>query len=187
MAIDPTSTLVATGSADSTVKVWDIAGGFCTHNFKGHGGVISAVLFHPDRTKWSLFSGADDCTVRVWDLQTRKQAACLESHVSVIRGLAVSNSGKTLISGSRDKVVNVWDLASFKLATTYPIYETLETIGILQKSKIATIGDKDVSDKELFYTAGDSGFIRIWDLRSGELIAKQKEEQGSKSGVSDVL
>ncbi|KAF9182509.1 U3 small nucleolar RNA-associated protein 13 [Haplosporangium sp. Z 767] len=187
MAIDPTSTLVATGSADSTVKVWDIAGGFCTHNFRGHGGVISAVLFHPDQSKWWLCSGADDCTVRVWDLKSRKPVAVLESHVSVIRGLAVSNSGNTLISGSRDKVVNVWDLTTMSLATTYPIYETLESIGILQKSKFQTIGNKDVSDKEMFYTAGDAGIIRIWDLKSGELIAKQKEEQGSKSGVSDVL
>ncbi|KAF9378500.1 U3 small nucleolar RNA-associated protein 13 [Podila verticillata] len=187
MAIDSTSTLVATGSADSTVKVWDIAGGFCTHNFKGHGGVISAVLFHPDQSKWWLCSGADDCTVRIWNLKTRKQVAVLESHVSVIRGLAVSNSGNSLISGSRDKVVNVWDLTAMKLATTYPIYETLETVGILQKSAVQTIGDKDVSDKEMFYTAGDAGIIRIWDLRSGELIAAQKEEQGSKSGVSDVI
>jgi len=110
-----------------------------------------------------------------------------ESHVSVIRGLAVSYSGNTLISGSRDKVVNVWDLTTMKLATTYPIYETLETVGILQKSKIQTIGGKDVSDKELFYTAGEGGIIRIWDLKTGDLVAKQKEEQGSKSGISDVL
>ncbi|KAG0318916.1 U3 small nucleolar RNA-associated protein 13 [Linnemannia gamsii] len=187
MDIDRTSSLVATGSADGTVKVWDIAGGFCTHNFKGHGGVISAVLFHPDQAKAWLYSGADDCTVRVWDLKTRKGLAVLESHVSVIRGLAVTHSGNTLISGSRDKVVNVWDLTTMKLATTYPIYETLETVGILQKGKIQNIGDKDVSDKDMFYTAGDAGVIRIWDLRSGELIAKQKEEKGSKSGISDVL
>ncbi|KAF9586347.1 U3 small nucleolar RNA-associated protein 13 [Lunasporangiospora selenospora] len=187
MAIDPTSSLVATGSADSTVKVWDIAGGFCTHNFKGHGGVISAVLFHPDQSKWWLCSGADDCTVRIWDLKKRKAVAVFESHVSVIRGLAVTNSGNTLISGSRDKVVNVWDLTKLKLATTYPIYETLETVGILQKNKFTSIGDVDVTDKELFYTAGDSGVIRIWDLQSGALVAKQKEEQGSKAGISDVL
>ena len=31
MAYDPTGTLVATGSADRSVRVWDIKGGFCTH------------------------------------------------------------------------------------------------------------------------------------------------------------
>lgn len=133
------------------------------------------------------YLGSIFCSLCIFNCYSLRQVAVLESHVSVIRGLAVSNSGNSLISGSRDKVVNVWDLTAMKLATTYPIYETLETVGILQKSAVQTIGDKDVSGKELFYTAGDAGIIRIWDLRSGELVAAQKEEQGSKSGVSDVM
>ena len=47
MDTDPTQTFVATGSADSTVKVWDIRKGYCTHNFKGHAGIITALAFHP--------------------------------------------------------------------------------------------------------------------------------------------
>ncbi|CAN0277644.1 unnamed protein product, partial [Hapterophycus canaliculatus] len=42
-----TGTLVATGSSDSTVKVWDVERGYCTHNFRGHKGVVSVVAFHP--------------------------------------------------------------------------------------------------------------------------------------------
>lgn len=72
MDADRTSTLVATGSADSTVKVWDVDKGYCTHNFKGHGGVVSAVKFHPDKHKWILVSGADDCQIRIWDLMKRR-------------------------------------------------------------------------------------------------------------------
>lgn len=72
MDIDRTSTLVATGSADSTVKVWDIDKGYCTHNFRGHGGVVSAIKFHPSKDRWTLVSGADDCQIRVWDLKSSK-------------------------------------------------------------------------------------------------------------------
>lgn len=31
-----------------SVRVWDVEKGFCTHSFKGHQGVVSRVLFHPD-------------------------------------------------------------------------------------------------------------------------------------------
>lgn len=51
--------------------------------------------------------------------------AVLKSHVSIIRGLDVSNDGKYLISGSRDKVANLWDLNKKKLIKTFPIYEVL--------------------------------------------------------------
>lgn len=72
MDIDRTSTLVATGGADGVVKVWDIDRGYCTHVFRGHRGVVSAVKFHQYEGQWYLASGADDCEIRIWDLQKRR-------------------------------------------------------------------------------------------------------------------
>ncbi|KAG1081509.1 hypothetical protein G6F42_022922 [Rhizopus arrhizus] len=188
MDIDPTSTLVATGSADASIKVWDIDKGYCTHNLKGHGGVISAIKFHNFNGKWYIASGADDCQVRIWDLQTRSCIAVLQSHVSVIRGLDFSADGKFLISGSRDKVVNVWDWQAKELRATYPIFETLETVGFLEKNvKLAGKFGKNWQDADIFYTAGDSGLVKLWDLKSGKLIKAQEPEKNSKHTISDVV
>ncbi|CAG8756555.1 10497_t:CDS:10, partial [Cetraspora pellucida] len=184
MDIDPTSSLVATGSADSTVKVWDIEGGFCTHNFRGHGGIISALKFHLENNRWTLVSGADDCNIRIWDLQERKCIAVLKSHVSVIRGLDMSNDGRFLISGSRDKVVNVWDFDKKILLKTFPIFETIETLGVLQLH--TTIKNME-EDFELFYTGGDKGIIRIWDIKTGKLIQTQEPEKNTKHVISDII
>ena len=41
MTVDKTSTLLATGSSDMTIKVWDIDRKYYTHNLKGHKGVIT--------------------------------------------------------------------------------------------------------------------------------------------------
>ncbi|RKP08927.1 quinon protein alcohol dehydrogenase-like superfamily [Thamnocephalis sphaerospora] len=120
MDIDETSTLVATGSADSTVKVWDIDGGFCTHNFRGHSGVVSAVRFHPHAQRLWLATGADDCQVRVWDLNTRECIATLDSHTIETVGLlnaGVVVGGKPLkhqaFYTAGDKgVIRVWDYES---------------------------------------------------------------------------
>lgn len=69
MAYDATGTLVATGSADRTVRVWDIERGYCTHNFKEHTEIVQHLKFHPDPNRLSLLSCSEDCTIRVYNLE----------------------------------------------------------------------------------------------------------------------
>ena len=132
---DPTSTYLASGSADGVVKVWDIIRGFVTHVFKGHGGVVSALAFSYPQDMGSiiqnktmhLITASVDTRIRIFNLVEGastssgggKPEAVLEGHVSVPRGLDVSSDGKWLISGGRDSVVLIWDLSSSKnLSTT---------------------------------------------------------------------
>jgi U3 small nucleolar RNA-associated protein 13 len=68
LVMDMNASLLATGSADSTVKCWDVLKGHCTHNFKGHSGIVSLVKFHPDQKRGLLVSASDDCKIRLWDL-----------------------------------------------------------------------------------------------------------------------
>ncbi|KAG6878129.1 hypothetical protein C0993_011843 [Termitomyces sp. T159_Od127] len=125
--VDPTSTYLASGSADGVVKVWNIRNGFVTHVFKGHGGIVSALTFdYPQdmssvarQQKMRLITGSVDTRLRVFDLTATsdsarggKPEAVLEGHYSVPRGLDVSLDGKWLVSGGRDSVVLIWDLSS---------------------------------------------------------------------------
>jgi|GEM_PF-6975944 len=120
MAVDPTSSLLATGSADGSVKIWDMRGGYCTHVFRGHGGVISALCWHvesPSKAgrRVQLFTGCVDGKVRVWDLHGHKKAmhakpsAVLNAHAGVVRGISLSSDGQTLVSGARDQTLVFWD------------------------------------------------------------------------------
>ena len=125
---DPTSTYLASGSADGVVKVWDIMRGFVTHVFKGHGGVVSALAFSYPQDVGSiiqnktmhLITASVDTRIRIFNLVEGastssgggKPEAVLEGHASVPRGLDVSLDGRWLISGGRDSVVLIWDLFS---------------------------------------------------------------------------
>lgn len=51
MACHSSGGLLATAGADKKVLVWDVDGGFCTHFFRGHGGVVTTVIFHTDPNK----------------------------------------------------------------------------------------------------------------------------------------
>ncbi|KAI9223624.1 WD40-repeat-containing domain protein [Blastocladiella britannica] len=151
MAVDSTGTLVATGSADSTVKVWDIAGAFCTHNFKGHSGLVTAIAW----TGLTLVSGGEDGAVRVWDLHARKCAAVLANHVSAVRGIAFLDNGATLVTGGRDKVLVVWDLASRKVRRTVPVWDALEGVAAMPGSSF---------DQSVVLCAGEKGAVHVVSL-----------------------
>ncbi|KAJ8330858.1 U3 small nucleolar RNA-associated protein 13 [Batrachochytrium dendrobatidis] len=176
MDVDSTSTLVSTGSADSTVKVWDVDRGYCTHNFKGHGGIVSVVKFHPNPKNLLLVSGSDDCKICLWDLNSRLCIAALTSHVSVIRGLDFSPDGEFLFSGSRDKVINKWNLKALELTKTIPIFESIEALSIVNHNNTHVI-----------CTGGDKGIVRLWDMETGELILAQEKDINSHHQISGMI
>jgi U3 small nucleolar RNA-associated protein 13 len=184
MDFDATSTLFATGSADSTIRVWDCEGGFATHLFKGHRGLVTALKFEQDKKMWRfLYSGGEDGIVRVWDLKKKSCIAALEEpHVSVIRGLATTKSPKHyLISAGRDKLMAMYDLTALdqgdvRLVATIPTMETVEAVGILPQSK---------SDL-LVYTAGDKGIVRVWNMTSQKVVYSQ-EAPHQPDEVFDVI
>lgn len=202
---DPTSSYLASGAADGVVKVWDIARGHVTHVFKGHGGVVSALAFSVpradpgvQRTTVRLVTASADTRVRLFDLvaaragersgvQARPEAV-LEGHVSVPRGLDVSEDGRWLVSGGRDSVVLVWDLlgqsgavaakgkgkgkgkeAAPVLVKTIPILERVEALGLLHPGEDVP-GSSSGKDNIRFFTGGERGVVKIWDGQQGAVL-----------------
>lgn len=61
---------VATGSFDTTAKLWDAKSGQCLHTFAGHKGEVVTIAFDPHRSL--VATGSMDQTSKLWDLETGK-------------------------------------------------------------------------------------------------------------------
>jgi WD40 repeat protein len=68
VVFSPNGTLVASGSIDNTVRVWDVQTGKCEHTLESHSNSVQSVVSSADGTR--VASGSRDKTVRVWDMQT---------------------------------------------------------------------------------------------------------------------
>ncbi|KAI1342011.1 WD40-repeat-containing domain protein [Xylariaceae sp. FL0016] len=202
LAVDRTSTLLATGGTDGSIKVWDISGGYVTHTFRGPSVLVSALLFFelanstkdqekkkrrrsqtddnqedddaPATARFRLASGSQDGNVRVWDLHKRAVVTNLESHVSDIQGLDFSPEQNALVTASRDRTIRWWDARSWKPRQMTPCLELIEAAGFIR-------------DGQITYTAGSNGCLRFWETSTGrELTADQKAKVETEAIVSAV-
>src|SRR4028118_1883598 len=95
------------GSADKTLKVWDLTTGNEQFTLKGHSDLVNAVAVTADGKR--AISGSSDNTLKVWDLTTGKEEFTLKGHRYSVRAVGVTADGKRAISGSWDTTLKVWD------------------------------------------------------------------------------
>ena len=96
--------LLISGSADLTIKVWNIKTGQCLNELNGHTEWVSSLAISKEG---QLISGSGDLTIKVWDIETGKCLKTLSGHTSLVLSLAISKGGK-LFSGSEDNSIKVW-------------------------------------------------------------------------------
>lgn len=106
---------LASGSYDSTVKLWDLADGHAASTIYGHAGCVSSVAFSPQH-RW-LTTGSNDHQVKLWWLGIRWRLLArlrlgLEIHAGAVYSVAYTPDERWLISGGTDNTVRLVDLLS---------------------------------------------------------------------------
>ncbi len=165
LAFSPDSQTLASGSADATVRLWDIASGRECALLKGHNEPIALVLFSPTGAR--LASASADATVRLWSVPDGVQRCLLEGHSSGVITLAFSPDSQTLASGSVDKTICFWDVGSGD--------QRVASQGHTHRVTVIAFSP----DGRLLASGASDNTIRLWDGASGEPLATMHGHAGS--------
>jgi WD domain, G-beta repeat/TIR domain len=160
VAWSPDGKQLATGSWDSTAKVWDAAAGKEMLTLSGHRDAVFSVAWSPDGKR--LATASRDNTAKVWDARTGKELLTLRGHSGYVSSVAWSPDGKLLATGGRDNIAKVWDGGTGKELLTLPGHsEPVLSVAWSPEGKRLATG---ISDRT----------AKAWDTEAGkELLALQ--------------
>ncbi|MEG4404124.1 nSTAND1 domain-containing NTPase [Microcoleus sp. MON2_D5] len=179
VSFSPNGKLLATGSFDNTVKLWDTSTGKEIKTLTGHTNSVNAVSFSPNGKL--LATGSRDNTVKLWDTTTGKQIKTLTGHTDRVWAVSFSPNGKLLATGSFDKTVKLWDTTTGKQIKTLPGHKNpLLAVSFSPNGKLLATGSSDktvklwdtTTSKPIKTFAGHTGWVTAASFSpNGKLLA----------------
>ncbi|KAI8882025.1 WD40 repeat-like protein [Backusella circina FSU 941] len=154
LAVNPSGTLLASGTPEKVVRLWDPRSGKRISKLTGHTDNIRALLISDDGNY--VLSGSSDSTIKLWSVKAQRCLTTYETHPDSVWSLYSNDPNlKTFYSGSRDGLVNKTQVSG--LADDDGESECIalckENSGVL---KIAALEDSYI------WTATSSSSINRW-------------------------
>jgi WD40 repeat protein/DNA-binding SARP family transcriptional activator len=138
LQFSPDGQLLASGSWDTTVRLWQVEAGAGMHwangrllaTLQAHTTKVTAVAFSPDGRL--LASAGRDHVIHIWDVATQRLLATLAGHNEAVLCLAfgsppaaplaetASTPCALLVSGSIDRTVRIWRIYEDETGMTVP-------------------------------------------------------------------
>jgi len=176
VAFSADGSLVAGGSKNGVIRVWDSSTGELNREMPKSSDTsslseVTSLAFSPDGKM--LAAGRADNNVVIWNPETGERINTLRAHSGRVNSVAFSSDGKTVASGADDSTVKLWD------ATT----PGGQPRSLIMDSPVKAVAFS--SDGTIVAGGGGAqdGHLRMWDVAN----ASQKPPEITKSAVITSL
>lgn len=156
VAYSPDGKYLASGSADKTIKLWEVETGRLLRTLTGHTGDICSVSYSPNGVY--LASGSKDETIKLWEVKTGNCIKILTGHTGYVQSVTYSPDGKYLASAAWDETIKLWEV------------ETGECIKTLTGHTGYVESVAYSSDGKYLASASYDKTVKLWEVATGKCI-----------------
>lgn len=169
--------MIASGSDDSTLRLWDSRNKKPIYVFKESYQVLSAAL---SANCTMVFCAGIEGGINAWDIRNESIAYTISAHSDAVTGLKLSPDGQSLLSFGADNALMVWDVRSVA-------FDNMRHQSVLggcahgfEKNLVRPCWSPDG-----YYVACGSAdkTVMVWDLISKGIVYKLP---GHKGAVNEV-
>jgi WD40 repeat protein len=158
--------LLATGSADHSVRLWQVVDGRLLKTLEGHKGPVNGLAISPDGGV--LASGGKDGIAFLWKLPAAETAVKLKGHSQRILCLAMSPDGRVLATGDADATIQLWGLPQGRSLATLDGHSG----GIVELAVSP--------DSQTLASASVDCTVRLWSLPGGKALRTLQGHRGDE-------
>ena len=143
--------LIASGGADRTVKLWNLSTLDLVRTYKGAKDFITSTAISPDG---KLVAAASlDGSIRLWSTSSQRQRRRYLGHTGAINQIAFAPDSRRLVSAGSDGTVRLWDIDRRRAVRAFTGHQ-----GQVKAVAFSPDGSQVAS-------GGADGTVRIWTAK----------------------
>ena len=150
--------LAITGSADFSIRIWDLKSPPVSHTTRYHEGDTTSVAVSPCGM-YAVSGGRDSC-IKIYDLESMAVLKRLERHQGAVNDVVILRDSKHLLSASADGSICLWNGETEEHVCTYEDPLICSEINCIAIS----------ADSELLMSGCEDGQVAFWSVKTGKLL-----------------